>query len=108
MVRPRPRPQDPAPPPVRISIGRLVLDGIAFDRPQTDTFRQAFEAELAALLADGPRPSLLREGSASRQVDGGGLRISPSGDPVQVGRRTARAVYEGFGPAPERRASWPT
>jgi hypothetical protein len=82
---------------VRVSIERLVLDGVAVRPSQRPALREAVETELARLLAEGGVGEQWRRGGAVPQVTGGAVAVPAGEDPALLGRRIAAAVYGGIG-----------
>jgi hypothetical protein len=82
---------------VRVTIDRLVLDGIAVRPSQRPALREAAEAELARLLAEGGVGGQWRQGGAVPQVAAGAVAVPAGDDPALLGRRIAAAVYGGIG-----------
>ncbi|HEX9012508.1 MAG TPA: hypothetical protein VF813_03290 [Anaerolineaceae bacterium] len=83
-------------PSLRIQVGRLALDGFQLPPGGEGQVQAAFEAELARLFAAGELPANLRSGGARRELPVGTLRVGPWSDPPDLGRRIARALYEGL------------
>jgi hypothetical protein len=82
---------------VRVTIDRLVLDGIAVRPSQRPALRAAVEGELARLLAEGGVGPQWRGGGAVPQVAGGAVTVPAEEDPALLGQRIAAAVYGGIG-----------
>jgi len=82
---------------VRVSIDRLVLDGITVWAAQRPALREAVETELARLLAAGGVGEQWRQGGAVPHVAGGAVTVPAGEDPALLGRRIAEAVYGGIG-----------
>jgi len=81
---------------VNLHIDRLVLEGIDLDHAQRPHLQAAVEAELGRLLAERGVGNLAA-GGAVPSVRAEGFQISGDGNPAQLGRQIAGAVYGGIG-----------
>ncbi len=81
---------------VELHIDRLVLDGIDLDHAGRPVLQAAVEAELSRLLAAGGLGALAA-GGAVPSVRAEGIQLSGDGNPAQLGRQIAGAVYGGIG-----------
>jgi hypothetical protein len=81
---------------VELHIDRLVLEGIDLDHAGRPVLQAAVEAELSRLLAAGG-VGALAAGGAVPSVRAEGIQMSGDGNPAQLGRQIAGAVYGGFG-----------
>ncbi len=82
---------------VNIHIERLILDGLPISHSQRPIVEAALKAELAGLFAaDGLAPEL-QAGGALPRVPGGSIQLTSDGNPGQLGRQIAQAVYGGIG-----------
>ena len=80
---------------IRLHIDRVVLDGIAVERPQL--LRAALERELSNSLRRGGLSPQLRSGIALPSIRGGAIELERNPTPAKLGSRIARAVYHGIG-----------
>ena len=80
---------------IDLHIDRLVLDGIDLDHAQRPHLQAAVEAELGRLLAEGGLGALAG-GGVVHSLKAGGFEISSDGNPAQLGRQIAGAVYGGI------------
>jgi hypothetical protein len=80
---------------IHLHIERLVLDGVAVERPSI--LRKALEQELSSRLMEGGLSPELRSGGAVPHVGGGAIELSHGSHPAQLGRQIAGAVYRGIG-----------
>jgi hypothetical protein len=81
---------------VNLHIDRLVLEGIDLDPAQRPLLQAALEAELGRLIGEGGVGSLAA-GGAVPSVKADGFQMSGDGNPAQLGRQIAGAVYGGIG-----------
>jgi hypothetical protein len=81
---------------VNLHIERLVLEGIDIDPAQRPILQAALEAELGRLIAEGG-VGALAAGGAVPSVKAEGFQMSGDGNPSQLGRQIAGAVYGGIG-----------
>ena len=81
---------------VELHIDRLVLEGIDLDPAQRPLLQAALEAELGRLIGEGGVGSLAA-GGAVPSVKAEGFQMSGDGNPAQLGRQIAGAVYGGIG-----------
>jgi hypothetical protein len=81
---------------VNLHIERLVLEGIDLDPAQRPALQAALEAELGRLIAEGGMGGLAA-GGAVPAIKAGGFEMSGDGNPSQLGRQIAGAVYGGIG-----------
>jgi hypothetical protein len=81
---------------VELHIDRLVLEGIDLDHAQRPVLQAALEAELGRLIGEGGVGSLAA-GGAVPSVRAEGFQMSGDGNPAQLGRQIAGAVYGGIG-----------
>ena len=80
---------------VELHIEQLVLDGFASgDRY---VIGEAVERELALLFGEQDIPNLLRFDNATDEIKGQTFIVPHNAKPHAMGRRIARAVYQGFG-----------
>jgi len=82
---------------LHLHIERLVLEGIDLDHAQRPVLQAALEAELGRLLAQGGVGPGLASGGAVPAIRAGGFETSGDGNPAQLGRQIAGAVYGGTG-----------
>ncbi|HVT57260.1 MAG TPA: hypothetical protein VHR45_02580 [Thermoanaerobaculia bacterium] len=82
---------------VRLHIERLVLDGIAVEPGHWPVLLAALEGELGRLLARGGVGPGLAAGGAVPSLKAGGFQIGGEGNPRQLGKQIAGAVYGGIG-----------
>ncbi|MET0340083.1 MAG: hypothetical protein ABW252_03740 [Polyangiales bacterium] len=83
---------------IRIHIDRLVLEGIALDRPSTARLEEALVAHLRALFAEAPADwSELVRLDAARTPGAalGPLRLAARVDGPTLGRDIAQALHAG-------------
>lgn len=81
---------------VDLHIERLILEGIDLDPAHRPVLQAALEAELGRLIAAGGVGGLAA-GGAVPAVRAGGIEMGGDGDPAQLGRQIAGAVYGGIG-----------
>jgi hypothetical protein len=81
---------------VNLHIDRLVLEGIDLEPAQRPLLQAALEAELGRLIAEGGVGGLAA-GGAVPAIKAGGIEMSGEGNPAQLGRQIAGAVYGGIG-----------
>jgi hypothetical protein len=81
---------------VNLHIDRLVLEGIDLEPAQRPLLQAALEAELGRLIAEGGVGGLAA-GGAVPAIKAGGFEMSGEGNPAQLGRQIAGAVYGGIG-----------
>ena len=80
---------------INIHIERVILDGVAVDRPRL--LRSALEKELTHRLTEGGLSAEFRRGGAVPYVPGGGIEFGESHPPARLGTQIANAVYRGIG-----------
>lgn len=85
---------------VRISIGRLTLDGFELDAADAARVKRALAAEVTRLLGTGPLPPGLVQGRSSASLSRRPLRIAVWRDPGDLGGQVGRALVGGLGGAP--------
>jgi hypothetical protein len=81
---------------IKVSIERLLLDGVPVSSAQGPLLGAAVETELARLLAAGGLEMSLRSGGALASVPGGVVQLAAN-EPAQLGRQIAQAIYGGIG-----------
>jgi len=82
---------------ISVQIDRLVLEGIDVPYGQQPLLQQAFETELARLLAaGGPVPGLL-SGGAVPSMPAEGIPLESENSATRLGVQIARSVYGGLG-----------
>jgi len=82
-------------PSIELHIDELVLDGFASgDRY---VIGDAIEQELARLLGQRSVPMSLRSENATDEIKGQTFIAPHNAKPHAMGRRIARAIYQGFG-----------
>jgi hypothetical protein len=81
--------------PVRLHIGRLVLDGLPAGDPAG--LGRAVEAELTRLLKDGSTPFDSARGTSIDRLDAGELSWGDGSSSETLGARLAGAVYGSLG-----------
>ena len=74
-----------APRTIRITIERLVLDGLPVSERQTAQVRAAFEREVSQLLTRDGVPSAWERGGAVARQEGGLFAIPRGASPAQMG-----------------------
>lgn len=82
---------------VNLHIERLILEGIDLDPAQRPILQAAVEVELGRLIAEGGVGASLAGGRAVPSLRAHGFQMSGDGNPRQLGRRIAGAVYGGIG-----------
>ncbi len=82
---------------LQVNIGSLVLEGFAVPPEHHAALKSAVEAELTHLFSSGEPPSWRTHRRIPR-LQGGTLDQTGAGDPAQLGRAIAQAVYAGFRP----------
>ena len=82
---------------VNLHIERLILDGIDVEPAHRPILQASLERELGRLIARGGVGSELAAGGAVPSVKAGRFEFSGTGNPRQLGRQIARAVYGGIG-----------
>jgi hypothetical protein len=82
---------------ITIHIEQLILDGVPVARRHRPQLQAAIEEELARLLATDGLAVHLQSGGVLSRVTGGEFQLQVKGDPVQLGRQIAQAVYRGIG-----------
>jgi hypothetical protein len=87
-------------PVIRLHVERLVLDGVELDPRDAPRLREALQAELGRLLAEGGLHPALAGGGSRRAVDAAPLQTAPGQAPDALGTDLARSVYAGLGPGP--------
>ncbi len=81
---------------IKVHIEQLVLDGLPVERSQGPLVQAAVEAELSRLMSEGGLAPELSSGGAVPSVRAD-VAKSVGGSPAQIGRKVARAIYEGIG-----------
>jgi hypothetical protein len=81
---------------VNLHIERLILDGIDVGPAQRPVLREALEAELGRLLAEGGIGEGLAGGGAVPSVRVKGFQMGEGYDAAQLGRQVAQSVYGGI------------
>ena len=81
----------------RISIDRLVLDGLHVTRAHGPIVQAAVEAELSRLFSEGGLSPRLLTGGAFPSVPAETMSTTAGEPPASLGHRIARAVYGGIG-----------
>jgi hypothetical protein len=81
---------------INLSIERLVLDGLPVNHSQGSLIGAAVETELSRLLATGGLETSLQSGGALPSVPVSAVELA-AGNPAQLGRQIAQAVYGGIG-----------
>lgn len=85
---------------VRISIGRLTLDGFELDAADAGRVKHALAAEVSRLLSGGGLPPGLTEGRTTTTLSRRPLRIAAWRDPTDLGAQVGRALVRGLGGGP--------
>ena len=85
---------------VRLSIDRVVLDGVEVTYQDIPTVRAALEAELARLLDDSTLAPRLRCGGAMPYLRGGQMTLPASPAPTALARAIALAAWAAIGARP--------
>jgi hypothetical protein len=80
---------------IHLHIERVVLDGVAVDRPRI--LRRALERELTSRLKEGGLSPELRSGGAIPRASGGGIELDKSSNSTKLGAQIASAVHRGIG-----------
>jgi hypothetical protein len=81
---------------IKLHIERLILEGLPVSHAQGPALSAALERELARLLTNGGLESSLQSGGAWRSVPVRPFQLT-AGQPPQLGRQIARAIYQGIG-----------
>jgi hypothetical protein len=91
---------------VRVSIGRLVLDGFELDAADAGRAKRALAAELSTRLSGGGLPPGLAEGRATARLSRRPLQIAAWRDPTDLGAQVGQVLARGLGvgPAPGGRS----
>ncbi|NDJ78498.1 MAG: hypothetical protein GYB65_19790 [Chloroflexi bacterium] len=76
---------------IHLHIENLTLDGVDLDAEHQGQFQAALEAELGRLMAANALPPRLARDGAWESLPA--ATITVSSDPVELGHRTAHAVY---------------
>lgn len=79
----------------KLSIERVVLDGVPLATREIPAFREAVEMELASLLSNAT-PGWLRQRGATPRLSAPDVRIV-AGGPARLGRQLARSIYASIG-----------
>ena len=82
---------------LQVNIGSLVLEGIAVPPEHQAVLKGAVEAELTHLFSNG-EPLSWNTHRRIPRLQGGSLQHTGAGDPAQLGRAIAQAVYAGLRP----------
>lgn len=82
---------------ITIQIERLVLDGLPVTFHERGIMQAAFEAELVQLLTTGELSFDLQTGGVRNKVPAGVLALKADDTPATLGKKLARAIYEGIG-----------
>jgi hypothetical protein len=82
---------------LRISIGRVTLDGFEPEAVEPREVRRALEAELRRLLAGAPLPAGLTAARTSPRLSSRPLQLATWRDSGDLGAQVARALYRGLG-----------
>jgi len=77
--------------PVQLHIERIVLDGVPLSRAEAAQLRGALEAELARLLAHGPRVAWTD--TALHSLRAPALAFGAPVRPLELGRAIAHSVH---------------
>lgn len=80
---------------IDVYIERVILDGVAVDRPRL--LRAALEKELTRRLRQGGLSAEFGRGCAVPHVAGGGIGFGENHPSAQLGTQIANAVYRGIG-----------
>jgi len=80
---------------IHVHIERLVLEGVAVDRPRA--LRAALEEELTGRLIEGGLSPGLRRGGAVPSVRADAIELGPGSHPQRLGCQIAGAIYRGIG-----------
>lgn len=81
---------------INLNIERLVLEGLSLKPGEHLLVRAAAESELARLLSSGGVSSSLQSAGAVPRLAAGEIWLSAEGDPRQLGRQIAQAVFGGM------------
>ncbi len=81
---------------VNLHIERLVLEGIEVGPAQRPHLQAALEAELGRLIGEGGVGGSLAGGGAVPSLKANGFQMNGEGNPAQLGRQIAGAVYGGM------------
>ncbi|HEX9018576.1 MAG TPA: hypothetical protein VF806_05295 [Anaerolineaceae bacterium] len=84
-------------PDIRLSIERLVLDGLDLSPGDAGLVQAAFEAELTRLLCEGGLPAAWQGGAAVPALPAAAVTVSPNPGPAGIGQQAAQSVYGSFG-----------
>ena len=82
---------------ITVHIERLVLDGLPVTFHERGILQAAFEAELVQLLTTGELSFDLQTGGVRSKVPAGVLALKADDSPSALGKKLARAIYEGIG-----------
>lgn len=77
--------------PLHLHIERIVLDGVPLSRAEAGQLRGALEAELARLLAAGPRVAWTD--AALHSVPAPAITLGAPVRPLELGRAIAHSVH---------------
>jgi hypothetical protein len=80
---------------IQVHIERLILDGLNIMPGQRHLLQAAVETELTRLFAEDGVPSTLALGGAWPVLSTGGIQLTASSEPAQLGQQIAQAVYGG-------------
>jgi len=81
------------PPPLRLRIERLVLDGLPCDRGQAEQLRGALERELAQLWHEQQNPTATAQSLRARSLRAPDLASGAGASPAQLGRAAAHSLF---------------
>lgn len=81
---------------ITVTIERLIIDGIALPYHQRSKVKDAFEHELACLLASGGLAANLWTGAMHHRLDAGTIQFQSTDEPGALGEKIAQAVYRGM------------
>lgn len=82
---------------IKVHIERLILDDITVPHRHRPLLQAALEEELARLLASDGLSIDFQQSHVQQSVRAGILEIKDSDEPAVLGRKIARALYEGVG-----------
>jgi hypothetical protein len=82
---------------VRVSIGRLGLDGFSLSPGDARVVRRSVESELGRLLSENDLPPRLAESGARPRLSRRPLELGAWRDPRDLGTQVAHTLFTGFG-----------